>query len=61
VVVNGTSRFHLAIEAIRRSRRPIEHAELLIDECRQVLKDHSVYVREHFEDLPEIRAWTWTS
>jgi len=33
----------------------------LIDECRAMLKKHSAYVREHFEDMPEIRDWTWES
>ncbi|AKU95472.1 Xylulose-5-phosphate phosphoketolase [Labilithrix luteola] len=59
VVLNETSRFHLVIEALRRSRRPCEHGELLADECRELLKKHSTYVREHFEDMPEIRSWRW--
>jgi xylulose-5-phosphate/fructose-6-phosphate phosphoketolase len=61
VVLNQTSRFHLVIEALRRARRPPEGAELLIDECRAILKRHHTYVREHFEDMPEIRDWTWAS
>ena len=60
VVLNETSRFHLAIEAIRRARRPPDRAELLIDACRATLKEHAAYVREHFEDMPEIRDFTWT-
>jgi xylulose-5-phosphate/fructose-6-phosphate phosphoketolase len=61
VVLNRTSRFHLAAEALRRARRPPPQADLLIDECAAILKKHSAYVREHFEDLPEIRDWTWTT
>lgn len=61
VVLNETSRFHLVIEALRRSRRPHAHAEILADECREVLKKHAAYVREHFEDLPEIRQWSWVT
>jgi xylulose-5-phosphate/fructose-6-phosphate phosphoketolase len=61
VVLNQTSRFHLAIEAIRRARRPPDRAELLTDECREMLRRHSVYVREHFEDMPAIRDWTWAT
>jgi xylulose-5-phosphate/fructose-6-phosphate phosphoketolase len=60
VVLNQTSRFHLASLALERARRPAERASLLLDECRATLKKHSAYVREHFEDLPEIRDWTWT-
>jgi xylulose-5-phosphate/fructose-6-phosphate phosphoketolase len=61
VVLNETSRFHLASEALRRARRPPMDADLLIDECAAILKRHRAYVREHFEDLPEIRDWVWTS
>jgi xylulose-5-phosphate/fructose-6-phosphate phosphoketolase len=59
VVVNGISRFHLVIEALRRARRPPDHADLLTDECHAILRRHTAYVREHFEDIPEINAWTW--
>jgi xylulose-5-phosphate/fructose-6-phosphate phosphoketolase len=61
VVLNGTSRFHLASEALRRTRRPPAHADLLIDECTAILKRHHAYVREHFEDMPEIRDWTFSA
>jgi xylulose-5-phosphate/fructose-6-phosphate phosphoketolase len=61
VVLNATSRYHLVVEALRRTARPPEHAQLLIDECAAMLAKHRVYVREHFEDMPEIRDWTWTA
>ncbi len=61
VVLNETSRFHLVIEALRRARRIPDRASLLIDECHALLKRHRAYVREHFEDMPEIRDWTWSS
>jgi len=61
VVLNRTSRFHLVIEALRRTRRPPEHAALLVDECHAVLARHDAHVREHFEDLPEISDWTWST
>ena len=61
LVVNQTSRYHLAIEALRRAKRPLPNADLLIDECKLVLKQHSAYVREHFEDMPEIAGWSWTT
>jgi xylulose-5-phosphate/fructose-6-phosphate phosphoketolase len=59
VVLNETSRFHLAAEALRRARHPPSDGDLLIDECAAILKRHRAYVREHLEDLPEIRDWTW--
>jgi xylulose-5-phosphate/fructose-6-phosphate phosphoketolase len=60
VVLNGISRFHLCIEALRRSRRPVPNADKLIERCEAELAKHRAYVVEHFEDLPEIRDWRWT-
>ncbi len=59
VVLNGMSRFHLAMEALRRTRRRPQDADLLIEECELSLRRHTAYIRQHFEDLPEIRDWTW--
>jgi xylulose-5-phosphate/fructose-6-phosphate phosphoketolase len=59
VVLNETSRYHIAIDAIRRARRPPPHAAELTAECRRLLDEHRAHVAAHFEDLPEIRDWTW--
>jgi xylulose-5-phosphate/fructose-6-phosphate phosphoketolase len=59
VVLNETSRFHIAMDALRRSRRPVAAAAALAQLCRDELARHDRYVREHFEDLAEIRDWTW--
>jgi xylulose-5-phosphate/fructose-6-phosphate phosphoketolase len=26
--------------------------------CREMLERHRVYVREHLEDMPEVRDWS---
>jgi xylulose-5-phosphate/fructose-6-phosphate phosphoketolase len=59
VVLNKTSRFHLVIEALRRTPHPPANANLLIDECQDALRQHSAYVREHLEDMPEISNFRW--
>jgi xylulose-5-phosphate/fructose-6-phosphate phosphoketolase len=59
VVLNQMSRFHLAIEALRRSRRPARRRDELVLACEEALVRHRAYVLEHFEDLPEIQKWTW--
>jgi xylulose-5-phosphate/fructose-6-phosphate phosphoketolase len=59
VVLNETSRFDICMDAIRRSRRQLPNASKLTEECRSILSKHRTYVRERFEDLPEIRDWTW--
>ena len=59
VVLNETSRFHIAMDAIRRSARPVPDADALNRACLRTLDAHRAYVAEHFEDLPEIRDWRW--
>jgi len=59
VVLNRMSRYHLVLEALRRSRRVPQGARELEDHCRAQLERHAWYVREHHEDMPEVRDWTW--
>jgi xylulose-5-phosphate/fructose-6-phosphate phosphoketolase len=61
VVLNATSRFHLAIQAMRRSRRPPAELERNVRLCEEALARHRAYILEHFEDMPEIRGWVWRS
>jgi xylulose-5-phosphate/fructose-6-phosphate phosphoketolase len=58
VVLNGMSRFHLAAEALRRAAG-VTDVDLHLAKCKEMLDQHHRYVLEHFEDLPEIRDWTW--
>jgi xylulose-5-phosphate/fructose-6-phosphate phosphoketolase len=60
VVLNKTSRYHLAIEALKRARRKPKNAQALIDECEATLARHDKYIEEHLDDMPEVRDWTWT-
>ena len=60
VVLNGMSRYHLCIEALRRVPRMRERAQGLIDQCNTLIARAVAYSREHLEDMPEIRDWTWS-
>jgi xylulose-5-phosphate/fructose-6-phosphate phosphoketolase len=65
VVLNGMSRYHLAAEALRRvgetpGSRLRESLPTLISECESLVANATAYSREHLEDMPEIRDWTWT-
>jgi xylulose-5-phosphate/fructose-6-phosphate phosphoketolase len=60
VVLNEMSRYHLALEALHRSRRRPEGADELEENCRAMLAAHHEYIREHLQDMPEIRDWTWS-
>ena len=60
VVLNKMSRFHLAIDALKHIGRLRSQASDTIDMFHRKLYEHSVYIREHFQDMPEIRNWSWT-
>jgi xylulose-5-phosphate/fructose-6-phosphate phosphoketolase len=59
VVLNRMSRYHLALEALRRARREPAGAAELRARCAEMLARHDSYVRERLEDMPEVRDWTW--
>ncbi|MDQ1661649.1 MAG: xylulose-5-phosphate/fructose-6-phosphate phosphoketolase [Blastococcus sp.] len=59
VVLNRMSRYHLALDALRHARRTPQGGEELAAHCRGMLARHHAYIREHFEDLPEVRNWRW--
>ncbi len=61
VVLNQMSRYHLVLQALGRSRRVPEGAPELEEHCRTMLVRHHGYIREHLEDMPEIRDWTWSA
>jgi xylulose-5-phosphate/fructose-6-phosphate phosphoketolase len=60
VVLNGMSRYHLCIEAMRRVSRVRELVPPLIAECNDLLAKHRAYVDRNLEDMPEVRDWVWT-
>jgi xylulose-5-phosphate/fructose-6-phosphate phosphoketolase len=57
-VVNDLDRFHLAGDAIRRCNLGAEATPVLA-RFEQKLREHAAYIREHGEDMPEIRDWRW--
>ncbi len=59
VLLNGMSRYHIAIEVLRRARRVNSLAASLTSELEHLIATASAYARVHFEDQPEINDWTW--
>ena len=55
--LNRVTRYHLVKDAITRARRIPAGAGELLAWCEEKLREHSRYVVEHLEDLPEIRNW----
>jgi xylulose-5-phosphate/fructose-6-phosphate phosphoketolase len=60
VMLNDLDRFHLVMDAIDRVPGLVSRA----GHVRQLMTDRRLaaraYTREHGEDAPEIRDWTWT-
>lgn len=59
VVLNNMSRYQLALEAIRRVARIREQAATAVQYFESQLKKHPAYIKEHLEDMPEVKNWKW--
>ena len=60
VVLNQMDRFHLAMDVIDRVERLGSSAAYAKQELRDKLIAHREYIRQHGDDLPEVRDWRWT-
>ncbi len=58
-VMNELDRFHLAADVIDRVPKLEPRAAYAKQFIRNKLLDHKAYIREHGEDMPEIRNWKW--
>ena len=58
-VLNELDRFHLAGDAADRTERLQPRNAHFKQHLRSPLVDHTQYVREYGNDLPEIRDWKW--
>ena len=61
VVMNNLDRFHLVIDVIDRVPGLGQRAAQLRQDLTDLRIRHWAYVREHGEDLPEVRDWVWPS
>ncbi len=57
LVMNGISRYHLAIEALHRTARLRSEAGDLVHRFETVLVTHKAYINQHGDDMPEISGW----
>lgn len=58
-VMNELDRFHLTMAAVRRLPDIGTEGTRVINDCKRSLEEHSGYVCEHGEDMPEIQSWSW--
>jgi xylulose-5-phosphate/fructose-6-phosphate phosphoketolase len=61
VVLNKMSRFHLAIDALKYVSRLRSEVSDVVDTFNRKLYEHHDYIRQHLEDMPEIRNWHGTA
>jgi xylulose-5-phosphate/fructose-6-phosphate phosphoketolase len=58
-VLNDIDRFHLVKDVVDRVPSLGPRAAYLTQIIRDKLIDHQRYIRQHGEDMPEIRDWKW--
>jgi xylulose-5-phosphate/fructose-6-phosphate phosphoketolase len=62
-VRNTLDRFHLVLDVIARVPGLAAEADAirLTAYCRARLAEHELYIREHGDDMPDVRDWRWPS
>jgi xylulose-5-phosphate/fructose-6-phosphate phosphoketolase len=58
-VLNDLDRFHLAGDAVDRVPKLQRIGAHFKQSLRNKLVQHKLYIREHGEDMPEVREWKW--
>ena len=61
ILLNELDRFHLAsdvIDRVERLRNRTGHVKQLL---KDKLAEHTAYIRQYGDDMPEIRDWKWPS
>jgi xylulose-5-phosphate/fructose-6-phosphate phosphoketolase len=60
-VLNELSRYHLAMEALRRAPNMRSVGGDVIQKFERKLKEHRLWIQSHDEDMPEILNWKWSA
>ncbi|WDF55761.1 phosphoketolase family protein [Mucilaginibacter sp. KACC 22063] len=60
VVLNEMSRYHLAMEAVKRIGIVQTRADNFLTYCQSMLQRHHQYIWQHLDDMPEVKDWKWT-
>jgi len=61
VVLNDLDRFHLVGDVIDRLPQLGASGAYVKQAMRDKLIEHSFYVREHGDDMPEVKSWRWSA
>ena len=57
--VQSTCRYHLVIDALKYLPELGNRSSFLIQECKNKLIEHKVYIIENGIDMEEVRNWHW--
>lgn len=60
-VLNQMSRYHLAMEAVKRVHRTRNGVGAFLAYCQGKLRQHHDYICTDLDDMPEIKNWNWNS
>ncbi|AWN73122.1 TPA: phosphoketolase family protein [Legionella anisa] len=60
-VLNELDRFHLVLDVLNYLPNAGLKEQKLIERIKMKLLEHQCYIRQHGQDLPEIRNWKWDS
>ena len=58
-VLNDLDRFHLVMDVVDRLPQMSAKGAHLKQQLQDKLIEHKRYIRQHGEDMPEIRNWQW--
>jgi xylulose-5-phosphate/fructose-6-phosphate phosphoketolase len=58
-VLNELDRFHIVLNAIRRIAIDEEKKSEIEALMNEKLANHTQYIREYGQDMPEVRDWKW--
>jgi xylulose-5-phosphate/fructose-6-phosphate phosphoketolase len=61
VVLNEMSRFHLATDALKHVPRLRSASSGVTEMFERKLHEHDAYIRQHLDDMPEVKNWVWTA
>ncbi len=59
VVLNDLDRFSLVRDVVDRVPAADGRAAEVRKLVEQIHAEHNTYIREHGEDLPQVKDWTW--
>ena len=58
-VQNKIDRYHLVMDALKYLPNLGNRSSSLIEECKDKLIEHKLYISSYGQDMEEIRNWHW--